>query len=377
MSDGSDMAHAQMPEMDHAHMGGGMDDMDSAHAHMGGGFMSMVAMTRGLPRSADGLPMEWLDVPFGPLFPGLPGGLNLVLALDGDTVARAEVRSGTLRRDLAATWSGPAETFGDRLARLDPLTSTAYRVLAWRALEQAAGIDPGEREMRRRIAVLEQERAASHLTWLGRFGFLLGDTWLADRASAYARAIRSANNSYAFGETRDWIAAFVGKVRRTPLLARRLQGVGQIQPESGRDLRGPVARACGRTDDSRLNDPGYGAVGFAPIVMEGCDAYARLSVRLAEIEQSLELIRVAGIDSSPAKPKSTWGTGAGRASVETPRGRASLMVRVAEGQVVDVALDVPSSPNAHPIEAVTIGHELADGLLGIASLDLSPWELDP
>ena len=37
------------------------------------GFMSMVEMTKDLPRSSDDLPMEWVEAPFGPLFPGLPG----------------------------------------------------------------------------------------------------------------------------------------------------------------------------------------------------------------------------------------------------------------------------------------------------------------
>ena len=113
-----------------------------------------------------------------------------------------------------------------------------------------------------------------------------------------------------------------------------------------------------------------------PIVEEGCDARVRLSVRLAEIEQSLELIRAAGIDGSPAKPNSAPGTGTGRASVETPRGRASLVVTLAAGQVLDISLEVPSSTNVHLLSDVAVGHELADGLLGIASLDLSPWELD-
>jgi Ni,Fe-hydrogenase III large subunit len=224
---------------------------------------------------------------------------------------------------------------------------------------------------------LERERVASHLTWLGRFGFLLGDAWAARRASALAQATRSADDAQAFGDLGDRIAAFVSSLRRTPLLRQRLYGLGRIEPESAHDLRGPVARACGRAEDTRQDDPAYGVLGFAPVVEQGCDAYARLVVRLGEIEQGLELIRAVGIDGSPAKPNVAASTGAGRANVETPRGRASLGVTLAEGQVLDISLDVPSSANAHVIGGVAVGHELADGLLGIASLDLSPWELDP
>ncbi len=78
-----DLAHDDAGGMDMAHGGhtagdeGGMShgDMGGMDMGMGSGFMSMVMMTRDLPRSPDGLPMEWLETPFGPLFPGLPGAL--------------------------------------------------------------------------------------------------------------------------------------------------------------------------------------------------------------------------------------------------------------------------------------------------------------
>ena len=59
--------HEGMKE--HGGDSGGHDHMD--HGDMG--FMSMVEMTKDLPRSSDDLPMEWVAAPFGPLFPGLPG----------------------------------------------------------------------------------------------------------------------------------------------------------------------------------------------------------------------------------------------------------------------------------------------------------------
>jgi Ni,Fe-hydrogenase III large subunit len=362
-------SHTHMDEMGlqgMRHMAGGSHaGMEHTGGHAGG-MMSMATMTADLPRSSDGLPMEWLEVPFGPLFPGLPGGLNLVLTLDGDTVVGADVRPGTVSRDLPATWPGPAETFADTLASLDPLARTAYRVLAWRAL----GSEPDEREMRRRIVALERDRVASHLTWLGRFGFLLGHAWLAQRASHLARTVRLASNPRAL----DPVHRFVQMVGGMPVPRWRLEGVGRIDTKDA--TSGPVARACGRPTDARQDDHGYQALGFAPIVKPGCDAFARLSVRLAEIEQSLELIRAAAADGSPTAPKSPHASGTGRATIETPRGRASLVLTVDEGQVLRIQLEVPSAVNLHLVETVAAGHELADALIGIASLDLSPWELD-
>jgi hypothetical protein len=140
-----------------------MPAVEHMHMHMDGGFMSMVMMTRHLPRSADGLPMEWLEVPFGPLFAGLPGGLALVLTLDGDTVVRAEVEPGILRRELEAGWRGAVDGFAARFAELDPLSKVAYRVLAERAIEAAAGGPVDQLTERHRMAALERERAFSHL----------------------------------------------------------------------------------------------------------------------------------------------------------------------------------------------------------------------
>lgn len=129
---------------DHTSMPHGPEDGDPGeHDHMDHDdmdFMSMVEMTKDLPRSGDGLAMEWVEVPFGPLFLGLPGGLSLRLTLDGDTVAEAEAGSAVGSWD---SFEQPtAGSLADRLAALDPLSPVAYRVLALRAVENAARTGP-------------------------------------------------------------------------------------------------------------------------------------------------------------------------------------------------------------------------------------------
>ena len=73
------------------HDHGGHDH--GGHDHGASGFMSMIEVTKDLPRSADGLAMDWMEVPFGPVFPGLPGGLKLTLTLDGDGVTEGQATS--------------------------------------------------------------------------------------------------------------------------------------------------------------------------------------------------------------------------------------------------------------------------------------------
>lgn len=364
------MSHEPMTGMAHGHTGA------MAHGHVGRGFMSMVMMTRDLPRSADGLPMERLEVPFGPLHPGLPGGLNLLLTLDGDTVSRAELRQGTLKRDLPSAWLGSAARFVEQLARLDPLAPQAYRVLALRALEQASGIVIDEREAGRRVALLERERAVSHLIWLGRFGFLLGDAWLAERSAAFARQLARAHEVPGVTKLRNHIGTFLTLVRRTPLLRRRLADVGAVAAAEPGSLQGPVARACGRTEDARALDPAYQQVAFEPLVDEGGDARARCWLRLAEIEQSLEMVLAASADLAPSPPVARSVSGYGQAVVETARGKASITATLADGHITDVELTTPSSAHLSLVEQIAVGRELSDALVGVASLDLSPWELD-
>ena len=361
----------------------GVMDMD-----MGGGGMSMVMMTKDLPRSPDGLPMEWVEAPVGPLFPGLPGGLALSFMLDGDAVAAATVAPGTLGRGLDATWPGPTATLPERLARLDPLTPVAYRLLAVGALEDAMGVVADTATAAARVGVLERERAASHLGWLALFADLLGDRWIAGRAAALQLALLRTDDVAAIERLHSVVGAFARRVRHTPYLHRRLTGVGAPHTDDEADPRrtarftpgslprGPVARAAGLPDDARADDPTYRRLGFAPVMRHGNDAWSRLDVRLAELGQSLDLILAVGAMSMPERLLSTDVGGSGAATVETPRGAATLRLTVEGGVVRDVTLDTPSVHNRTLIKKAAEGREVADALVGVASLDLSPWEAD-
>ncbi len=351
-----------------------MSGMDHRAHDMGGGFMSMVMMTQDLPRSADGLPMEWLDVPFGPLFPGLPGGLALTLTLDGDTVAEARATSATAR-GLEESWPGSVAGLPDRLARLDPLAPVAYRLLAERALAAVADTAPDEASGRAQVGALERERAASHLNWLAAFARLLGLPWLADEATRRHHALRQAGDVGTVAHEAERITAMVRRVHRTPLLARRLKGVGALGATAAPPWSGPVARAAGAATDARSDDPLYRALGFAPLTGGGDDAWARLALRLAEIAQSLDLVAAAGALDPPSFRPRVGIAGTGAATVETPRGTATSRVTVRDDEVTAIDLTTPSTAQLAFVKPVAEGHEVADALIGIASLDLSPWEL--
>ncbi|MBO3272104.1 hypothetical protein [Hymenobacter defluvii] len=358
-------AGTEMPGMDMSGMD--MSDMDMSGMDMG--FMSMVEMTKDLPRSPDGLAMEASEAAFGPFFPGLPGGLNLHLHLDGDTVTKAVITRGKLDQDRVDCLPLPAREFAPWLAGLDPLTPAAYHLLAHRALAQATRL-PATGGLPQLI-LLEQERIASHLNWLIDFGVTIGHAWLRQAAEHLYWQLRQVPDQPAA------VTAFVRQVRRLPLLRQSLTAVGQIPAPLLHHARGPVARAAGVSHDARQLDPLYQQVGFEPVVLTENNVWGRLQARLQEMLQSQELVHQLG--AAPPTPAFSStdqaAAGTGRASVETPRGTATLEVTLQGGQVTAYTLHAPSALHVALVNEFVREQELGDALKTIASLDISPWTI--
>lgn len=366
---GDSGGHEHMEHGEHEGHGG----MDHGHMDHGGGmgFISMVEMTQGTPRSSDGLQMEWTDAPFGPLFPGLPGGLSLTFTLDGDTVAGVEATPGVEGWGPEGLDGVSARDFPNRLALIDPLSPVAYGMLAYKALEDAAGAGADERTVLARVGALELERAASHLGWLSGLGRLLGYPWLEARAGKLQLALLWAADADGVARLAPEAGKLRRRVLRMPLLARRLKGVG-VLPGSV-EASGPADRARSVGRDARDAEEAYRSLRFEPVVREGDDALARLRVRLAEVEESLGLVRRAGSVLVPPTALPGGISGMGEAKVETPRGTARLRVTLEDGVVSSFELNTPSTRHMGLVDAVAEGRELADALVGVASLDLSPW----
>ena len=332
----------------------------------------MVDVTKDLPRSGDGLPMDWIEAPFGPFFPGLPGGLRLILTLDGDTVAGSSAHSLVGDVEPLQRSAMDAGSFIERLASMDPLAPISYRTLACRAVESAAGVDLDADSACARVGALERERIASHLGWLALFGQQTGFDWLARRAASLQLDVLRADIKRVMA-LKPAIQALVKRLQRTPLLKSRTAGIGRLAPDSA--LRGPVARATGIGDDARGMDKTCAALGFAPVSRQGGDALARLHVRVDEIMHSLALIEAAGAIEPPAPVDIGEASGTGEAVVETPRGMARLHLSLEKGRVVAARLETPSTRHLALIEPLTEQRELGDALVAVGSLDLSPWEI--
>ena len=354
-------------QMDHSAHGSG-EVIEGAEAN----FMSMVDMTRDMPASSDGLKMEWINVPFGPFFPGLPGGLQLDLTLDGDSVANANAKSAVGQNALLSDAGTSPKGFADAVAALSPLSPVAYRELACRALEQAAGKSVAAETTRARAAAVERERVASHLGWLAGFGTQSGFGWLENRASALQLQMRGATIAE-IAELTPVITTLLRRVQRTPLLKAKLKGIGQL---SGHETpTGPVARAGGISRDARGDNPVYAALNFAVVTTAGGDALARLTQRCGEIAQSLELISRADAIVMPQAQGIGAASGKGEAIVETPRGAARLSLTLQNGKVTVADISTPTAAHIALISTVAEAREIGDALTAIGSLDISPWEV--
>ena len=374
-SPGTQHEHAGMnPEIDHSNMD--HDDM---------GFMSMIDVTKDLPRSVDGLAMDWIDVAFGPFFPGLPGGLLLTLTLDGDTVAGSSADSLVGNEPLLLSPAMSTDKFIERLTTLEPLAPISYKLLACLAIENAAAVEVETHIAKARVVAMEQERIVSHLGWLALFGRQTSFDWLLQRAASLQRQVLHADLKQIIA-LQPAVFALNKRLLRTPLLKSRTSGIGRLVEDvasSNKILSGPVARASGINNDARNGDPIYRELGFEPVSGIDGDVRARLQLRIDEISHSLALIEKAGITTDIAisacrvsEIKNLAGlSGTGEAIIETARGQARLQVSLDKGQVIDAQLETPSSQHLGLIEPLTEQQELGDALVAVGSLDLSPWEI--
>lgn len=201
----------------------------------------------------DGLELDQLEVRVGPFFPAFPAGLVLHLKLQGDLIQEVQVGENPFR---CRPPGGSSAVFHS-------------------ALSDSAS-----------IAVLEIARARHHLRWLAHMLRGHGLHALGLRTLELSRGIET--------DSVELVRRLGRWLERMRSLGWATADVGVLPQEVARAAGGPVARAAGMTEDTRSLDPGYLALGFEPLVMQGGDARARWRQRLAEAVQALELARRAG-----------------------------------------------------------------------------------
>ncbi len=272
-------------------------------------------------------PAQTMVLNMGPQHPSTHGVLRILLELDGETVVRATPDVGYLHTGIeksceAKTYS-QAITLTDRIDYLAPLSNNLCYCLA---VEKLLGLEVPKRAQYFRVLLTELTRIASHLVWLGTHAIDLG------AMSVFLYCFREREEilkifelfsgqrmmtSYfrigglALEPPAGWQPAVERVVNLLPsrmdeyedLLTQnriwiaRTKDVGYIKPDDliAMSVTGPMLRAAGVPYDNRKVFPysSYDEFDFAVPTRTESDCYARYLVRVAEMRESLKIVRQA------------------------------------------------------------------------------------
>jgi NADH-quinone oxidoreductase subunit D len=272
---------------------------------------------------------ERIVVNMGPQHPSTHGVLRLVLELEGETITESRLVIGYLHTGIEKntefrTWT-QGVTFVTRMDYLSPLfNETAYSL----GVEKLLGITDQvpARATTIRVICMELQRIASHLVWLATGGMEIG----ALSAMIYGFREREAvldvlehitglrmNHAYirpgglaqdlppgAIEKIEDLLEYLPSKfveyerlLSGNPIWQRRLQQVGYLDAAGciALGVTGPVLRSAGLPWDLRKTDPycGYETYDFEVPTSLEADCFARYEIRLAEMRESVKIVRQA------------------------------------------------------------------------------------
>jgi NADH dehydrogenase I D subunit len=278
---------------------------------------------------------EPMYVNIGPSHPATHGTFRIYAKLDGETVEKAGVDIGYLHRGfekiVESKQYGQVIPYTDRLNYCSGLVNN---VAYCKAVERMMGLEVPERTKMIRLIIMEIQRIMDHMICVGTTIVDIGaltNFWYfynaRDKLNDLLEALTGARLTYSYTRIgglawdlpegwRDSVKAAIkqvpsaiadvrGLVEKNRIFQDRSRGVGVISVEDALSFgwTGPCLRASGADLDLRKTRPYYGYETFdfdIPVGANG-DAYDRLLVRIAEMEESLRIIHQA-IDRVPDGP---------------------------------------------------------------------------
>ena len=280
---------------------------------------------------------ETMVISMGPQHPSTHGVLRVVLELDGETVVKARPDIGYLHTGMEKL--AETKTYAqilpitDRTDYLAPMSNNLGYIMA---VEKLCGLqdDIPPRAQYVRVIMVELNRIASHLVWLGTHAMDIGAMTVflycfreREQILNFFEAVgggRLTTSYFRVGglpneiphdllprvqkfikSFPDRVDEYEGLLTRNPIWLRRTQGVAQISREDaiGIGLTGPALRSAGVDYDIRKKEPycGYEKFDFnVPTRNEG-DVYARYLCRVAEMRESQKIVEQA-LDGIPEGP---------------------------------------------------------------------------
>lgn len=363
---------------------------------------------------------EHLVVNLGPQHPSTHGVFRMLAELDGETVLDVKPIMGYLHRNHEKIAERNTYLmnmpYTDRLDYISSLSNNFGYALA---VEKLAGITPTERAEYIRVMMAELTRIVSHLIAVG---FLMNDLGVYFTASLYGleerelildifQAVTGSRmmcNYLRFGGVaRDIPEDILGRIRelvyeRLPrkvddfekyvleneIVRSRCQGVGVLSPQQAiaYSAAGPMLRASGVPFDLRKAEPYsiYGSLEFDVAVASHGDVFDRTVVRLAEMRQSLRILRqvLEKLPQGPIMPgKSSYNVrvpvGESYGAVEGPKGELGFYL-VSDGSPNPYRYHVrpPCFINLTGLGEMSRGEKIADLVIILGAVDIVLGEVD-
>ena len=360
--------------------------------------------------------MTKLKLNLGPQHPSTHGVLRLILELEGEKILSCDPDVGYLHRGM--------EKMAEKLSyiqylplvdRIDYLAGFFYSELLCRTIEKALNIELGDKARAIRVMMLELNRIASHLLWIGAFLMDLGATspfFYAFREREmilkYFEKVtgqRMMNNYFVFGGVRhdvfdledvENILATLDKkvpdyeklITENPIFLQRTRGKGILLKEVALNssITGVNLRASGFDLDFRKKDNLYCGFYFESVVLEGADSWSRYKARVLEIIESSNIIRQAleylkkgkKLEQNLINPLNLkLPEGEFYSEIEAPRGLASLYIKSnAEKTPYRLKWRTPSFYSVNLLRKILLGEYLNDAIAIAGSLDIILPEVD-
>ena len=379
----------------------------------------------------------------GPQHPSTHGVLRVLLELDGENVLKAIPDLGYLHTGIEKSCEdktySQAITLTDRIDYLNPLGNNLVYCLA---VEKLLGLGVPKRAQYIRVMLVELQRISSHLVWLGTHALDMGAMSLMlycfrEREEILKIFERFAGQrmmtSYiriggvALQPPTGWreqvkrfldmmparVDEYEALLTENRIWQGRLKGIGYISAEDliALSTTGPGLRAAGVAYDNRKAFPysSYEEFEFNVPTRTESDCYARYVVRVAEMRESLKIVRQAMekiSEEGPIKSEApgivpperekmktemealiyhfkifTEGfsppPGEAFATVESPRGELGCFV-ASDGspKPLRVHFRAPSFINLQALPRMVQGQLIADTVACIGTIDIILGEVD-
>lgn len=378
--------------------------------------MSMTQLPPGfkITRETDS---EEFFINMGPQHPSTHGALRLALRMDGENIVEIVPHFGYIHRGMEK--QGESMTYlqyipmSDRQDYLTAIQNNLGLVLAY---EKGMNIGVPEKAEYIRVMLSELGRIASHLVFFGCFGGDLGgQTCLLfgfkEREMIHdmleeVTGSRLTTNFFRPGGSRfDLPEGFIARVKsfldhmedtmkdyerflsKNIIVLERSIGVGILSKEDAISLgcSGPVLRASGVDFDVRRANPYsiYDQMDFDVPVFHNGDCYDRYKIRIAEIHESMKILRQCiekfpkeGPYRSKEKPVKL-NPGRYYSEIETAKGLYGTYVVAAAGdKPYRIHTRGPSFPHVGALNKMCQGGKISDLVVVMATLDPVIPEID-